>query len=186
MPLPELETLLRPAGYYRQKARSLKTFVEFVDNSYGGSLSRMFAEPTVKLRHELLALKGVGPETADAILLYAGQHEVFVVDAYARRILQRHGIAPEDSDYESVRALFERSFSARGSSDRSAWEGGNQDRAGAFVSSPHRPTPMSVMPRSAVAQRYGEMHGLVVSVGKHYCLKSKPKCEACPLRGFLP
>jgi endonuclease III related protein len=88
----ELEQLIRPSGYFRQKAQRLKTFVRFLDERYGGSLARMFARPTAELRDELLALNGVGPETADSILLYAGNHPVFVVDAYTRRILERHGI----------------------------------------------------------------------------------------------
>src|ERR671922_162612 len=73
VPLPELESLVRSAGYFRQKAARLKTFVAFLDQHYGGSLNRMFAQPTEKLREQLLALNGIGPETADSILLYAGQ-----------------------------------------------------------------------------------------------------------------
>ena len=111
MPVDELETLIRPAGYFRQKAARLKTFVAFVDQAYGGSLQRMFAQPTDKLRQELLSLSGVGPETVDSILLYAGQHPVFVVDAYSRRILERHGIADPKMSYEQVRELFEQSLS---------------------------------------------------------------------------
>ena len=91
-PQLELEQLIRPAGYFRQKAQRLKTFVGFLDERYGGSLARMFARPTAELRDELLALNGVGPETADSILLYAGNHPAFVVDAYTRRILERHGM----------------------------------------------------------------------------------------------
>src|SRR5437870_1440662 len=70
----KLERLIRSSGYFRQKARCLKTFVKFLDRNYGGSLTRMFARPTAELREQLLALNGVGPETADSILLYAGQH----------------------------------------------------------------------------------------------------------------
>ena len=91
-PIAELEALVRPSGYFRQKARKLKTFITFLDQQYSGSLARMFWQPTEKLRAELLALNGVGPETADSILLYAGNHPVFVVDAYTRRVLERHGI----------------------------------------------------------------------------------------------
>ena len=91
IPLSQLESLIRSSGYFRQKARRLKTFVAFLDAYYGGSLNRMFAQPTEKLREELLGLNGMGPETADSILLYAGQHPVVVVDAYTRRILDRHG-----------------------------------------------------------------------------------------------
>src|SRR5690348_11830895 len=110
LPLAELETLIHSAGYFRQKARRLKTFVQFLDDSYGGSLARLFAQPTAVLREQLLGLNGVGPETADSILLYAGNHPVFVVDAYTRRILDRHGILPEKTAYEEIRQLFERSL----------------------------------------------------------------------------
>jgi len=81
IPLTQLERLIRPSGYFRQKAQRLKTFIAFLDLKYGGSLDDLFAQPTNKLREELLALNGVGPETADSILLYAGNHPVFVVDA---------------------------------------------------------------------------------------------------------
>jgi endonuclease III related protein len=93
--IARLERLIRPSGYFRQKARRLKTFVAFLDRQYGGSLEALFAEPTAKLREELLSLNGIGPETADSILLYAGNHAVFVVDAYTRRVLERHAILPE-------------------------------------------------------------------------------------------
>ena len=85
--LAELERLIRPAGYFRQKAKRVKLFVSFLDQQYQGSLAKFFARPTEELRDELLNLHGVGPETADSILLYAGNHPVFVVDAYTRRIL---------------------------------------------------------------------------------------------------
>jgi len=75
-PLRKIERLIRSAGYFRQKARRLKLFVRFLDERYSGSLAKMFAEPTAKLRQELLALEGIGPETADSILLYAGNHPV--------------------------------------------------------------------------------------------------------------
>src|SRR2546423_10091666 len=110
--LSQLESLIRSSGYFRQKARRLKTFVGFLDTYYGGSLNRMFAQPTEKLREELLGLNGVGPETADSILLYAGQHPVFVVDAYTRRILHRHGILPATASYEEIRQLFQRALAA--------------------------------------------------------------------------
>jgi endonuclease III related protein len=109
-PQAQLESLLRSSGYFRQKALRLKNFVAFLDQQHGGSLPRMFAQPTETLRHELLALHGVGPETADSILLYAGQHPVFVVDAYTRRILARHDLLPQNASYEGVRTLFERSL----------------------------------------------------------------------------
>src|SRR6202140_147896 len=112
-PQRKLEQLIRPAGYFRQKAHRLKIFVRFLDERYGGSFERMFAQPTSKLRDELLALNGVGPETADSILLYAGNHPVFVVDAYTRRILERHQIVSRAVSYDHIRHLFEKAFGER-------------------------------------------------------------------------
>ena len=188
----QLESLIRSSGYFRQKARRLKTFVAFLDTYYGGSLNRMFAQPTEKLREELLGLNGVGPETADSILLYAGQHPVFVVDAYTRRILDRHGILPASAAYEEIRQLFQTSLSTGAEADASRTEANSRMNINKLklestvVGASHRPSPMSTAKRSALAQIYNEMHGLVVGVGKSYCLKSKPRCEQCPLQAFLP
>jgi endonuclease-3 related protein len=102
-----LSASIRPAGYFRQKTQTLKTFVDFLFSSHRGSLDRLFATPTDVLRVQLLGLRGIGPETADSILLYAGKHPVFVVDAYARRILERHGLADPRAKYEQLRATFE-------------------------------------------------------------------------------
>src|SRR5215831_7948970 len=107
IPLRRLERLVRPSGYFHQKAQRLKTFIDYLDRNYHGSLDRMFAQPTEKLREELLTLNGVGPETADSILLYAGNHPVFVVDAYTRRIMERHEIITPKSGYEEIRTLVE-------------------------------------------------------------------------------
>lgn len=187
MPVAEVESLIRPAGYFRQKVARLKIFVDFVDRRYSGSLRRMFSQPTAKLREELLGLNGVGPETADSILLYAGQHEVFVVDAYTRRILDRHGILPASADYEEIRALFERSLS------RMAWgqplSTVRPERNSKVPLEPltgHQPSSMSMLPRSPLAQAYNDVHGFIVAIGKHYCFKSQAQCEGCPLQKFLP
>jgi endonuclease III related protein len=107
MELRELEELIRPSGYFRQKAARLKTFIEYLDERHEGSLNRMFAQPLELLRNELLELNGVGHETADAILLYAGKLPVFVVDAYAKRVFARHGITESGEKYERVQALVE-------------------------------------------------------------------------------
>ena len=108
--LAKLAQLIRSSGYFRQKAKKLKCFVEFLRAEYGGSLTRMFRTPTAALREKLLGVHGIGPETADAILLYAGEHPVFVVDAYTRRLLDRHQLAGESQSYEEIRELFERSL----------------------------------------------------------------------------
>jgi len=181
-PLSQLESLIRSAGYFRQKARRLKTFVAFLDERYAGSLDHMFAQPTEKLRAELLLLNGVGPETADSILLYAGQHPVFVVDAYTRRIFDRHGILPANCSYEEIRSLCESAFDV-GARVPSL---GAKRGARLHPSTRHTPSKMSLAKRTPLAQVYNEMHGLIVGVGKHYCLKSKPKCDDCPLQKFLP
>lgn len=107
-----LANLVRPSGYFRQKAKKLKAFVGFLQNGYGGSLKRMFTTPTTELRERLLSVHGIGPETADSILLYAGDHPVFVVDAYTNRILRRHQLTDSNFGYEEVRSLFERALPA--------------------------------------------------------------------------
>ncbi len=106
--LDRVERLVRPSGYFRQKARKLRAFVRFLDAKYGGSLDRMFERPTKELREKLLAVHGIGPETADSILLYAGRHPVFVIDAYTKRILARHGLAAAEVSYDEAQTLFHR------------------------------------------------------------------------------
>src|SRR5438105_6409626 len=105
--LAQLSALLRPAGYFRQKARRLKTFVTFLDTHYSGSSARLLRpharRSLPELRQQLLSLHGVGPETADAILLYAGNFPVGVADAYTRRILERHRLVPAPAGYEAIR-----------------------------------------------------------------------------------
>ena len=184
--LSEIERLIRPSGYFRQKAQRLKTFVAFLDKRYGGSLARMFTQPTDKLREELLSLNGVGPETADSILLYAGNHPVFVVDAYTRRILDRHDLLPEKSDYEDIRQLFQSALAPIvDEEEQQPLDQRPRLRSGISGSS-HPPSPMSAARRTALTQVYNEMHGLLVGVGKNYCRKSQAKCDECPLQRFLP
>ena len=103
-----LERLIVSSGYFRQKARKLKEFCRFLRAEYGGSLKRMFATPTLELRMKLLGIWGIGPETADSILLYAGGHPVFVVDAYTKRMMERHGWTAPNAKYDDVRWMFER------------------------------------------------------------------------------
>jgi endonuclease-3 related protein len=185
-PLPKLGNLIRSSGYFRQKALRLKAFVRFLDERYGGSLARMFAQPTDKLRNELLALHGVGPETADSILLYAGNHPVFVVDAYTRRVLERHELIPAKASYEDIRQLFERALAPVAEVSLGANLSGEQDAAAGPHGSCHPPSRMSTAARTPAAQVFNEMHGLIVGVGKNYCKKSQPACEQCPLQKFLP
>jgi len=97
--IAELETCIRPAGYFRQKARAIQTFIRWLDDIHHGSLDALFAQPPESARSQLLALRGLGPETADAILLYAGKLPFFVADAYTRRILARHDLIPPGDGY---------------------------------------------------------------------------------------
>ena len=108
--LPEgiLAELIRPAGYFRVKATRLKNFIRFLVENFEGDLERLFALPLAEAREALLSVSGIGPETADSILLYAGEKPTFVIDAYTRRILLRHGLATEDMGYEDLREMFMR------------------------------------------------------------------------------
>ncbi|HDD35391.1 MAG TPA: endonuclease III domain-containing protein [Candidatus Desulfofervidus auxilii] len=106
LPYSYLLELIRPAGFFNIKAKRLKNFLKFLFEEYGGNLKKMFEEDTELLREKLLKIPGIGPETADSILLYAGQKPTFVVDAYTKRVLFRHNLVSEESDYEEIRKLF--------------------------------------------------------------------------------
>jgi endonuclease III related protein len=179
LPLAKLEVLVRSSGYFRQKAQRLKSFVAFLDARHGGSLTQMFATPTQELRAELLSQNGIGPETADSILLYAGNHETFVVDAYTRRILERHLAVSDREKYDEIRGLIERAL-------QRAQPVGSRRPSERERPQAHEASAMSTSQRSPLAQVYNEMHGLLVQAGKHYCLKRQPKCEVCPLGSVLP
>lgn len=106
-PHDRLASWIRPAGYFNQKAGYLKNFAQMLISEYGGSLDRLFKLSTPALRKKLLAVKGIGPETADSILLYAAKRPVFVVDAYTRRFLAAHGFTEiSQSPYDNVAAFF--------------------------------------------------------------------------------
>ena len=102
----ELALLIRPAGYYNIKAKRLKNFVNFLTEEFGGSLDRMFKMPLGALRKRLLEVNGIGPETADSILLYAGNKPVFVVDAYTKRVFSRHKLIKKDALYREIQSAF--------------------------------------------------------------------------------
>lgn len=106
MPEPELAELIRPSGYYNIKAKRLKAFISYFMETYGGDVVAMKGAGCERLRREVLVVNGVGPETADSILLYALGCSTFVVDAYTKRIFSRHGFFAEDADYHDVRAFF--------------------------------------------------------------------------------
>ena len=106
LPLATLARLIRPSGYFNIKAKRLRSFLDFLFKDYQGKLEKMFSRPLDELRGEILSVKGIGPETADSILLYAGGFPVFVVDAYTKRIFSRQKLLSEDMDYHRVQKIF--------------------------------------------------------------------------------
>lgn len=155
LPVDALRVLITPSGFYQRKAPSIKAFVALLDAEFGGSLKAMGKAPTAELREKLLALPGVGPETADAILLYALGHAVPVVDEYLRRIATRHGLVEDEA--KSVR------YGELAALTREAFAGD---------------------PAAEKAVLYNEFHALTVAVGKAHCGRAA-RCEGCPLAGDL-
>ncbi len=157
-PLADLEILIRPSGFPTRKAPAIKAFVDLLDREFSGSLRKLANTPTALLRPRLLALPGVGPETADAILLYALGHPVPVADEYLRRIIERHQLivpppARGRSGYEPLAELTRRAFAAD--------------------------------PPAARASHFNEFHALAVAVGKAHCGRTA-HCANCPLAYDLP
>ena len=106
MSMAELAEYIRPSGYYNVKSKRLKNLLYMIRDRYEGDLQRLLSDETQTARSSLLAVQGIGPETADSILLYAGEHPVFVVDSYTHRIFSRHGLIAEESDYQSIQEEF--------------------------------------------------------------------------------
>jgi endonuclease-3 related protein len=153
--LEDLKILIRPTGFHTRKAPALKAFVAMLDEEFGGSLDLLAAAPTAILRRRLLALPGVGRETADAILLYALKHPVPVADEYLRRIASRHGLLaslPGSKEYESLVGLTRQAFASD--------------------------------PPAHHARLFNEFHALIVAVGKAHCGRTA-HCARCPLAADL-
>ena len=108
LPASQLAPLLRASGTFRVKARRVRAFLDLLGRQYGGRVARMTQEEPKRLRERLLAVHGIGPETADAIALYAAGHPFFVVDAYTRRVLERAGLLCGGESYDAVQSLFHR------------------------------------------------------------------------------
>jgi endonuclease-3 related protein len=106
VPAHVLAELIRPSGYFNQKAVKIKNIIKFIKENYDGRLEKMFKEDSKKLREKLLGIKGIGQETADSILLYAAKKPIFVVDAYTYRVLSRHALIPENSGYGDIQEIF--------------------------------------------------------------------------------
>ena len=104
--LEELSILIKPSGFYNQKARRIKSLTDFINSSYGGKIENMQTDNPFTLRQKLLQINGIGPETADCILLYALGKKFFVVDKYTYRLLYRHGIIDNQADYNEIQKIF--------------------------------------------------------------------------------
>jgi endonuclease-3 related protein len=157
VPLARLRRLIRPSGFYMRKAPALKAFAALLDEEFGSSLEMMAAAPIETLRKRLLDLPGVGPETADVIMLYALGHSVPVADEYLRRIAERHGLVMpvplrSRTSYDALTDLTRRAFA--------------KDAPGART------------------HLYNEFHALTVAVGKAHCGRIA-RCQGCPLAGDL-
>ena len=107
----KLAEWIRPSGYYNQKTERLKLLADYMDKKWEKNLKAFFDRPVDKIRKELLSIKGIGKETADSILLYAGKKPIFVVDAYTRRIFSKLGLIGEKADYDEIRRMVEKAFS---------------------------------------------------------------------------
>jgi endonuclease-3 related protein len=107
LPESKLAELIRPAGYFNVKARRLRSFLRVLVGEFGGDFVKLFAGKTSVVRERLLAIHGIGPETADSLLLYAGGHHSFLIDAYTKRIFSRHGWCGSDAEYGEVKSLCE-------------------------------------------------------------------------------
>jgi len=102
-----LAELIRPSGYFNVKAARLKNFIAVIERNYAGDVEKLLALPFARLRRQLLAINGIGPETADSMILYAAGRRTFVVDAYTRRISLRHGLIAPGDGYEEIKAFYE-------------------------------------------------------------------------------
>lgn len=120
LPREQLAALIRPAGYFNIKAKRIQHFTRWLMDKYNGNINRMFTTETEELRRQLLEVHGIGKETADSILLYAGHRPVFVVDAYTRRFMLRHRWLSEKNTYDEVADIFSGPFKGASAHRQSA------------------------------------------------------------------
>jgi endonuclease-3 related protein len=118
LPERKLARLIRPAGYFNVKARRLRSFLRVLIGDFGGDLNRLFSGETPEVRGRLLAINGIGPETADSMVLYAGGHHSFVIDAYTKRIFHRHGWCADDAGYDGLKKRCETALNEKPDTER--------------------------------------------------------------------
>jgi len=162
LPESKLAEFIRPAGYFNVKARRLRAFLKVLVEEFAGDLNQLFAGETAVVRGRLLAIHGIGPETADSMLLYAGGHHSFVIDAYTRRIFERHGWVREKqkkkgggslASYEALKNLCESALA-------------------------HKPPGQRL-------DYWQDFHAQIVAVGNRFCHSRQPRCDTCPLQPLL-
>jgi endonuclease-3 related protein len=171
----DLAKLIRHAGYFNVKARRLRSFLRLLVDEFAGDLRRLFAGETPIVRERLLAVHGIGPETADSMLLYAGGHHSFVIDAYTKRIFQRHGWW--NGEVQSLK------FKVQSSKATSAKGNPVQDYDLLKVLCEHS---LNENPSSERLDYWQDYHAQLVMVGKDFCRPRQPRCEECPLKPLLP
>ncbi len=174
LPEPELAALIRPAGYFNVKARRLRNFLRVLVGDYDANLEHLLAGETAAVRARLLAINGIGRETADSILLYAGTHHSFVIDAYTKRIFERHGWWREEPE-----SKHSTSNAQRPTSKGNTPETYESLKALCENSLKHQPP-------AARLDYWRDYHAQLVMIGKHFCRPREPKCEQCPLQCLLP
>ena len=183
----KLAVLIRPAGYFNVKARRLRSFLRVLVERYDGNLNRLIAGDTALVRGRLLAIHDIGPETADSMLLYAGGHHSFVIDAYTKRVFQRHGWTganrkseirnPKSAKHVRKLKAREARFKVRGS----ASDGLSYNKLKALCE-----RVLNHKAGKALLGYWQDYHAQLVMVGKHFCRTRNPLCNQCPLRPLLP
>jgi len=166
LPEAKLAGFIRPAGYFNVKARRLRSFLSVLVGKFGGDLGKLFAGEASLVRERLLAIHGIGPETADSLLLYVGGHHSFVIDAYTKRIFARHGWTEK--------------------SGRRKVESGKNNEASYDDLKQICELALNQKTGAARLDYWQDYHAQLVMVGKHFCRKRTPRCDNCPLKPLLP
>ena len=193
LPEAKLAQLIRPAGYFNVKARRLRSFLRVLVEQFDGDLKKLFAGETSVVRERLLAVNGIGPETADSMLLYAGGHHSFVIDAYTKRIFSRHGWG--QSGKRPASTSFRRGRAVAASEGGKAESGKNREASYNELKSL---CELALGQKSGVARQsaakaaaarldyWQDYHAQLVMIGKHFCRTRSPRCDECPLKPLLP
>lgn len=176
LPERELARLIRPAGYFNVKARRLRNFLRVLVEDFNASLDKMLAGETTAVRARLLAINGIGRETADSILLYAGTHHSFVIDAYTKRIFERHGWWTEEPRAKRSTSNVQRPTPIAKGNTPESYESLKELCE----------TSLNYRPPDERLDHWRDYHAQLVMIGKDFCRPREPRCERCPLKRLLP